>query len=121
MGTSHLLAMSLPDFSNADTLSKFESFLSSKSYIDGHEATQADVAVYEAIKSPVDSAKYPNISRWQEHIKSFEAEHASLKGDKSKAAELLNFSALRLSALRSTRLARPLRAHVLLPRVLSLS
>ena len=51
------------------------------------------MAVYEAIKSPVDSAKYPNISRWQEHIKSFEAEHASLKGDKSKAAELLNFSA----------------------------
>lgn len=28
--------MSLPDFSNADTLSKFESFLSSKSYIDGY-------------------------------------------------------------------------------------
>lgn len=34
--TSHLLAMSLPDFSNADTLSKFESFLASKSYIDGY-------------------------------------------------------------------------------------
>lgn len=34
--TSHLLAMSLPDFSNADTLSKFESFLTSKSYIDGY-------------------------------------------------------------------------------------
>ena len=50
------------------------------------------MAVYEAIKSPVDSAKYPNISRWQEHIKSFEAEHANLKGDRSKAAELLNFS-----------------------------
>ena len=55
---------------------------------DSHEPSQADVAVYEAIKSPVDSNKFPNVSRWQEHIKSFEAEHANLKGDKSKAAEL---------------------------------
>ena len=60
---------------------------------DSHEPSQADVAVYEAIKSPVDSNKFPNVSRWQEHIKSFEAEHANLKGDKSKAAELLNFGA----------------------------
>ena len=33
---NRLYDMSLPDFSNADTLSKFESFLSSKSYIDGY-------------------------------------------------------------------------------------
>ncbi|WFD18473.1 Translation elongation factor 1 beta [Malassezia caprae] len=83
--------MSLPDFSNADNLAKFDSFLSTKSYIGGHEASQADVAVYEAIKGAVDSSKYPNVSRWQEHIKSFEAEHAGLAGDKAKAAELLNF------------------------------
>lgn len=56
-----------------------------------HEASQADVAVYETIKSSVDASKYPNVSRWQEHIKSFEAEHAGLKGDKAKAASLLNF------------------------------
>lgn len=49
------------------------------------------MAVYEAIKGPVDAGKYPNVSRWQEHIKSFEAEHAGLAGDKAKAAELLNF------------------------------
>ncbi|WFD25087.1 Translation elongation factor 1 beta [Malassezia nana] len=83
--------MSLPDFSNADNLTKFDSFLSSKSYIDGHEASQADVAVYEVLKAPVDASKYPNVSRWQEHIKSYEAEHAGLSGDKAKAAELLNF------------------------------
>lgn len=50
------------------------------------------MAVYEAISGSVDSAKYPNVARWQEHIKSFEAEHGSLKGDKSKAAELLQFN-----------------------------
>lgn len=61
--------------------------------MNSHEASQADVAVYETLKSPVDSAKYPNVSRWQEHIKSYEAEHSGLQGDKAKAAELLNFGA----------------------------
>lgn len=49
------------------------------------------MAVYEVLKAPVDASKYPNVSRWQEHIKSYEAEHAGLPGDKAKAAELLNF------------------------------
>lgn len=30
------VAMSLPDFSNADNLAKFNDFLSSKSYVDGY-------------------------------------------------------------------------------------
>ena len=51
------------------------------------------MAVFEAIKGQVDAGKYPNVSRWQEHIKSYEAEHSNLKGDKAKAAELLNFGA----------------------------
>ncbi|WFD29831.1 Translation elongation factor 1 beta [Malassezia sp. CBS 17886] len=83
--------MSLPDFKNADTLAKFDSFLGSKSYIDGHEPSQADVAVFEAVSSP-DAGKYPNVARWHEHITSFQGQHGSLPGDKAKAAELLSFT-----------------------------
>lgn len=31
-----IVTMSLPDFSNADNLAKFDEFLSSKSYVDGY-------------------------------------------------------------------------------------
>ncbi|PKI83006.1 Translation elongation factor 1 beta [Malassezia vespertilionis] len=81
--------MSLPDFSNADVLNQFNTFLADKSFVDGNEPTQADVAAFEAISSPVDAGKYPNVSRWSEHIKSYDA--ADLPGDKAKAAELLKF------------------------------
>lgn len=57
-----------------------------------HEPSQADVAVYEVLKAPVDASKAPNVSRWQKHIASYEAEHAGLSGDKAKAAQLLNFT-----------------------------
>lgn len=55
------------------------------------EPSQADVAVYQALSSPVDSSKYPNVSRWQSHIQSFTNEHKDLPGDKAKAAQVLNF------------------------------
>ncbi|WFD36855.1 Translation elongation factor 1 beta [Malassezia cuniculi] len=80
--------MSLPDFTKPEILAKFNEYLADKSYVDGTEASQADLAVYEAIKAPVDDA-YPNVSRWHSHIASFEGKE--LPGDKSKAASLLNF------------------------------
>ena len=55
------------------------------------EPSQADLAVYQALSSPVDSSKYPNVSRWQSHIQSFTNEHKDLPGDKAKAAQVLNF------------------------------
>lgn len=58
---------------------------------DRHAPSQADVAVYDALTGSVDASKFPNVARWQSHIKSYESEHKELKGDKAKAAELLNF------------------------------
>lgn len=49
-----------------------------------HSPSQADVAVFKAIKSAPDAAKYPHAARWYKHIASFEDEFATLAGDASK-------------------------------------
>jgi hypothetical protein len=47
-------------------------------------ASQADVAVFKALKSSPDAAKYPNAARWYKHIASYEDEFPTLSGDASK-------------------------------------
>ncbi|WFD37115.1 Translation elongation factor 1 beta [Malassezia japonica] len=84
--------MSLPDFTNDDVLAKLEEFLGTKSYLDGHEPSQVDVAAFEEIKEPPHPSFYPNIKRWWEHIQSFAEGHKDLPGDKTKAAEVLAFT-----------------------------
>ncbi|KAK0532776.1 Translation elongation factor 1 beta [Tilletia horrida] len=81
--------MSLPDFTTDAGLAQLESHVSDKSYIDGYAPSQADVAVFAALKASPDAKKYPHSARWYAHIASWEQEHASLKGDASKAASLL--------------------------------
>ncbi|KAK0552766.1 Translation elongation factor 1 beta [Tilletia horrida] len=81
--------MSLPDFTTDAGLAQLEAHVSDKSYIDGHTPSQADVAVFSALKASPDAKKYPHTARWYEHIASWEAEHSSLQGDASKAASLL--------------------------------
>ncbi|WFD03804.1 Translation elongation factor 1 beta [Malassezia obtusa] len=81
--------MTLPDFKNESVLAQFENFLKDKSYVNGHEATQADAAVFEQIASAPDASKYPHIARWWEHIKSFDAKE--LPGDKAQAEQVLKF------------------------------
>lgn len=49
-----------------------------------HSPSQADVAVFKAIKSAPDASKYPHAARWYKHIASFEDEFATLAGDASK-------------------------------------
>merc|ERR1711881_535293 len=51
-----------------------DAHLASNSYIEGYVPSQADAAVFDALKgkSP-DRAKYPHAERWFLHIKSFEA------------------------------------------------
>ncbi|KAG4216610.1 hypothetical protein PC116_g34909, partial [Phytophthora cactorum] len=44
----------------------------------------ADVAVFKAITSAPEAAKYPNAARWYKHIASFEDEFPTLPGDASK-------------------------------------
>ncbi|PWN49634.1 hypothetical protein IE53DRAFT_388123 [Violaceomyces palustris] len=81
--------MSLPNFSTDANKAQLDQFLATRSYVDGHSPSQADVAVYEAVSSAPDAEKYPNLARWYEHITSYEAEHKDLAGDKAKAASIL--------------------------------
>lgn len=47
-------------------------------------ATQADVAVFKALKEAPAADKYPSAARWYKHIASYEDEFATLDGDASK-------------------------------------
>jgi elongation factor 1-beta len=49
-----------------------------------YSASQADVAVYKALKSAPEAAKYPHAARWYKHIATYEDEFATLSGDASK-------------------------------------
>ncbi|CAO1617967.1 unnamed protein product [Sympodiomycopsis kandeliae] len=81
--------MSLPNFQDDAALAKLESYLSTRSYIDGHAPSKADVAVFEAVKAP-NATTFPNVARWFAHIASFEADHPNFPGDKARAAALLS-------------------------------
>ncbi|KAF3360388.1 hypothetical protein VdG1_01348 [Verticillium dahliae VDG1] len=59
-------------------------WLATRSYIVGHTPSQADVAVFKALSSGPDAAKYPYAARWYKHIATYESEFASLAGDASK-------------------------------------
>jgi len=49
-----------------------------------YNVSQADVAVFKALKSSPAAAKYPNAARWYKHVASYEDEFATLAGDASK-------------------------------------
>ncbi|OAA66711.1 Translation elongation factor EF1B/ribosomal protein S6 [Niveomyces insectorum RCEF 264] len=59
-------------------------WLSTRSYIVGYGVTQADVAVFKALKSAPAASKYPHAARWYKHIASYEDEFPTLPGDASK-------------------------------------
>jgi len=67
-------------------LNALESTLKSKSYLDGHAPSQADVAVFKETKGLPDPAKYPHSYRWAKHISTWSDEFAGLPGDPSKPA-----------------------------------
>ncbi|KAH7171100.1 hypothetical protein EDB81DRAFT_777648 [Dactylonectria macrodidyma] len=66
-------------------LTTLNSWLTTRSYIVGHNASQADVAVFKATQTAPDAAKYPHAARWYKHIASYEPEFATLDGDASAA------------------------------------
>ncbi|ROV88126.1 hypothetical protein VMCG_10428 [Cytospora schulzeri] len=76
--------MGFADLVSDAGLSMLNSFLTTRSYISGYNASQADVACFKAISSAPDAAKYPNAARWYKHIASYEPEFATLSGDASK-------------------------------------
>lgn len=65
-------------------LTVLNNWLLTRSYIAGFSASQADAAVFKALKSSPDAAKYPNAARWYKHIASYEDEFPTLPGDASK-------------------------------------
>jgi len=64
-------------------LAVLNSYLTTRSYILGYAPSQADVAVFKALKS-APGAKYPHAARWYKHIASFDDDFATLPGDASK-------------------------------------
>ncbi|KZP33262.1 hypothetical protein FIBSPDRAFT_811424 [Athelia psychrophila] len=71
-------------------LKQLEQHLTSKSYIDSYIPSQADVHVYSTLGSAPDASAYPHASRWYSHIKSYEAEHSTLPGDKTPGETFTN-------------------------------
>ncbi|KAJ3334003.1 Translation elongation factor 1 beta [Blyttiomyces sp. JEL0837] len=76
-------------FTNLDTdagLKVLNTFLETRSYIEGYTATQADVAVFEALKAAPDATKYPHAARWYSHIKFHGGKTAKFPGTKKAAS-----------------------------------
>lgn len=56
---------------NSDAgLAVLNAYVSDKSYIEGFAASQADVAVLEAVGAHPSAEKYPHAARWFSHIAS---------------------------------------------------
>jgi len=69
-------------------LKDLEQHLSTRSYVEGYEPSQADVGVYNALRSAPSASEYPHAARWYQHITSYKAEHPNLPGDKEAGAKL---------------------------------
>ncbi|KAK3943745.1 elongation factor 1-beta [Diplogelasinospora grovesii] len=76
--------MGFTDLLSEAGLVVLNSWLSTRSYQVGYAPSQADVAVFKALKSAPDAEKYPNAARWYKHIASYEDDFATLPGDAAK-------------------------------------
>jgi len=63
--------MSFGDLSSDAGLTKLNAFLSTRSYIEGFSASQADVDTYHKVQNTVSSQKFPHVARWYHHIALF--------------------------------------------------
>ncbi|KAJ3267496.1 Elongation factor 1-beta [Borealophlyctis nickersoniae] len=75
-------------FANLDKpegLKVLDEYLADRSYIEGYTPSQADVAVFEAVKSkPTDAT--PHALRWYNHIASYGSSTSSFPGQKQAAS-----------------------------------
>jgi len=76
--------MGFGDLHKSDGLKTLNQFLEDKSYIQGYQPSQADVAVYEAL-SGAPSADLVNALRWYKHIGSYGKDLKALPGVKQHA------------------------------------
>lgn len=72
--------MGFGDLSKPEGLKSLNSWLEHESYIHGFQASQGDVAVFEAL-SHAPTAEYPHALRWYKHMTSFK-DHKALPGVK---------------------------------------
>ncbi|KAM5525055.1 EF-1 guanine nucleotide exchange domain-containing protein [Fusarium oxysporum f. sp. phaseoli] len=70
--------MGFTDLVSDAGLTVLNSWLSTRSYIVGQSASQADVATFKALSSAPDAEKYPHAARWYKHIASYESQFATL-------------------------------------------
>jgi elongation factor 1-beta len=73
--------MGFGDLKKPEGLKTLNSFLEEKSYIDGYQPSQADVAVYEAL-SGAPGSEYAHALRWYKHISSYSKDLTALPGVK---------------------------------------
>jgi elongation factor 1-beta len=73
--------MGFTDLVSDTGLSVLNSWLTTRSYIVGYSASQADVVTFKALSSAPDAAKYPHAARWYKHVASYESEFGDLPGD----------------------------------------
>ncbi|KAH0536658.1 hypothetical protein FGG08_006484 [Glutinoglossum americanum] len=74
-------------FTNLDSdagLTVLENWLSTRSYVVGHNPTQADVACFKGLKCSPNRTKYAHVYRWHKHITSYGSEFSALPGDATK-------------------------------------
>ena len=65
--------MTFGDVTTDAGVKALNTFLADNSYIEGYVPSQADTAVFDAMKKAPSKADYPHAARWYAHIASFEA------------------------------------------------
>jgi len=76
--------MGFTDFVSDTGLALLNNWVKTRSYIVGYTPSQADVKVFQQLKTPPAPEKYPYAWRWWNHILTFESEFSSLPGDPTK-------------------------------------
>jgi len=74
--------MAVGDLKSAKGVESLNEYLEDRSYVEGYQPSQADIAVFDALgKAP--SSSTPHVLRWYNHIKSYNKEDKSkLPGEK---------------------------------------
>jgi elongation factor 1-beta len=76
--------MGFTDLVSDAGLTILNNWVKTRSYIVGYTPSQADVKVFQQLKTPPAPEKYPYAWRWYNHILTWESEFSSLPGDPTK-------------------------------------
>lgn len=76
--------MGFTDLVSEAGLTLLNNWVKTRSYIVGYNPTQADVKVFQQIKTIPAPEKFPYAWRWYNHLLTFESEFSSLPGDPTK-------------------------------------